>query len=63
MESWFFKKINGWFIPLAKLIKKWKEKIKINNITEAITIDTKETHKLHRYNLKIFVPSNWIPKK
>ena len=51
-KSWFFKKINKIHKPLARLIKKKREKNQINkfrNENGEITTDNTEIHRIIRY--------------
>ena len=50
-ESWFFEKINNIDKPLARLIKKKRERTQINKIRNEkgeITIDTAGIHRIIR---------------
>ena len=50
-KSWFFEKINKIYKPLAKLIKKKRERIQINKIRNEkgeVTTDTAEIQKIMR---------------
>ena len=50
-KSWFFEKINKTYKPLARLIKKKREKTQINRIrneTGEVTIDTAEKQRIMR---------------
>ena len=50
-KSWFFKKINKIDIPLARLVKKQREKNQINKIRNEngeITTDNTETQRIIR---------------
>ena len=50
-KSWFFEKINKIYKPLARLIKKKKEKTQINRIADEkgdVTTDTAEIQRIVR---------------
>ena len=54
-KSWFFEKINKIDKPLARLIKKKREKIQINrirNIKGEVTTDTAEIQRIMRHYYK-----------
>ena len=60
-KSWFFERINKIDKPLARLIKKQREKNKINKIrneNEEITTDNTEIQRIIETTI-----SNWMPIK
>ena len=61
-KSWFFEKINKIDKPLARLIKKQKEKNQINKIRNEngeITTDNTEIQRLIRDYISNYMPIKW----
>ena len=61
-KSWFFEKINKIDKPLARLIKKKREKTQVNRIRNEkgeVTSDTEEIQRIMRE----FTTSNYMPIK
>ena len=65
-KSWFFEKINKIDKPLARLIKKKREKTQINTIRNEIgevTTDTAEIQRLMRDYYSNYMPIKWTTWK
>ena len=61
-KSWFFEKINKIDTPLARLIKKKREKTQINRIrneTREVTTDTTEIQRIMRDYYSNSMPIKW----
>ena len=65
-ESWFFEKINKIDKPLARLIKKKREKTQINRIRNEkgeVTTDTAEIQRIMRDYKRNYTPIKWTTWK
>ena len=65
-KSWFFEKINKIDKPLARLIKKKKEKTQINGIRNEkgeVKTDTAEIQRIMRDHYKQNMPTKWTTWK
>ena len=63
IKSWFFEKINKIDKPLARLIKKKREKTQINRIRNekgAVTMDPSEVQRITTSN---YLPIKWTTGK
>ena len=65
-KSWFFEKINKIDKPLARLIKKKREKTQINRIRNQkgeVTTDTAEIQRIMRFTTSNYMPIKWTTWK
>ena len=65
-KSWFFEKINKMDKPLARLIKKKREKTQINRIRNEkgeVTTDTAEIQRIMRVTTSNYMPIKWTTTK
>ena len=65
-KSWFFEKINKIDKPLARLIKKEREKTQINRIRNQkgeVTTDTAEIQRIMRFTTSNYMPIKWTTWK
>ena len=64
-KSWFFEKINKIDKPLARLIKKKREKTQINRIRneKVVTTDTAEIQRIMRDTRNNCMPIKWTTWK
>ena len=65
-KSWFFEKINKIDKPLARLIKKKREKTQINRIRNEkgeVTTDTAGIQRIMRDYCKLYMPMQWTTWK
>ena len=65
-KSWFFEKINKIDKPLARLIKKKREKTQINRIRNEkgeVTTDTAEIQRIMRDYYNNYLPKKWTTWK
>ena len=64
-KSWFFEKINKIDKPLARLIKKRREKTQINRITseKEVTTDTAEIQRIREITTSNYMPIKWTTWK
>ena len=65
-KIWFFKKIKKIDKPLARLIKKKREKTQFNRIRNEkgeVTTDTAEIQRMMRHNYKHPMPIKWTTWK
>ena len=65
-KSWFFEKINKIDKPLARLMKRKRERAQINKIRNAkgeVTTDTIEIQSIIRDHYKQFMPIKWTTWK
>ena len=65
-KSWFFEKINKVDKPLARLIKKKRERMQINKIRNEkgeITTNTTEIQRIVRDTTNSYMPKKWTTTK
>ena len=65
-KSWFFEKINKIDKPLARFIKKNREKDQINKIRNEkgeVTTDNAEIQKIKETTISNYMPIKWITWK
>ena len=65
-KSWFFEKVNKIDNPLARVIKKKREKTQINRIRNEkgeVTTDTAEIQRIMRDSTSNYMPIKWTTWK